>query len=65
MSTAVRLHINLARLVAPELSWPNWDLALGKLRDRLASLAAEAENRYMAPLKDFSITLPEPRLDKS
>ncbi len=39
MSRAVRLHINLARLVAPELGWPNWDFTLGKLQDRLAALA--------------------------
>ena len=58
MSIAVRLHINLARLVAPEVGWPNWDPALGKLRDRLAPLAAEAENRYMAPLEDLLKKLP-------
>lgn len=58
MSIAVRLHINLARLVAPELGWPNWDSALGKLREQLVPLATEAEKRYMAPLKAFLDRLP-------
>jgi hypothetical protein len=53
MSIAVRLHINLALLVAPELSWPNSELALGKLLDRITPLTGEAEKRYMAPLKDL------------
>jgi hypothetical protein len=53
MSIAVRLHISLARLVAPELDWPDWDPALGELRDRLTPLAAEAEKRYVSPLKAF------------
>jgi hypothetical protein len=45
-------HLIGAAVLSLAMDRPNWDPALGKLQDRLAPPATEAENRYMAPLKD-------------